>query len=133
MAAHGALIRAVSAPTATTWRRAEGGNRGRADLRAAPCRGAAAARDHTARRRRQWQDHRARGALPAHAECGSVSYTMGKNERLVISLPKGAYFAYAWITYSNGNTGNASGNLVNRIGEDDLLRVVIQKEVIVAP
>ena len=69
----------------------------------------------------------------AHAECGSVSYTMGKNERLVISLPKGAYFAYAWITYSNGNTGNASGNFVNRVGEDDLLRVVIQKEVIVAP
>jgi len=66
-------------------------------------------------------------------QCGALSYSLAKNEKLVLSLPKGTYFAYAWITYSNGDTGNASGSVNNRIGDNHQFRVVIQKEVIVVP
>ncbi|MBE0681418.1 MAG: hypothetical protein IH589_05855 [Anaerolineales bacterium] len=66
-------------------------------------------------------------------QCGNLSYTLAKKEKLVISLPKGEYFAYAWITYSDGDTSNASGYIVNRVGDNHQFNVIIRKEVIVVP
>ncbi|MDO8752581.1 MAG: hypothetical protein Q7J80_01710 [Anaerolineales bacterium] len=64
----------------------------------------------------------------AFGQCGSLSYSMSKNQKLVISLPKGDYFAYAWITYSDGSTSNSSGYFVNKVGDNHLFPVVIRKE-----
>lgn len=69
----------------------------------------------------------------AFAQCGSLSYFLGKNEKLVVSLPKGEYFAYAWITYSNSSTGNSSGSVNNRVGDNHQFRVVIKKDTIIVP
>ncbi|MDP1714099.1 MAG: hypothetical protein Q8L41_05080 [Anaerolineales bacterium] len=66
-------------------------------------------------------------------QCGYVGYTLGKNEKLVVSLPKGEYYAYAWITYSDGDTSNASGYVNNRVGDNHLFVVKIKKEVISVP
>ena len=69
----------------------------------------------------------------AFAQCGALSYNLAKNEKRVLSLPKGVYFAWAWITYSNGSTGNASGSVNNRPGDDHQFRVLIKKESITVP
>lgn len=66
-------------------------------------------------------------------QCGTLVYTLAKKEKLVASLPKGEYFAYAWISYSNGDTSNASGYINNRVGDNHQFDVVIKKEVIVVP
>ena len=69
----------------------------------------------------------------AFGECGSLSYNLGKNEKLVLSLPKGVYFAWAWITFKNGSTGTASGSVNNRVGDDHQSRVLIKKDTIIVP
>jgi len=66
-------------------------------------------------------------------QCGALSYSMSKNEKLVLSLPKGVYFAYAWITYADGSTGNSSGMVNNRVGDNHQFKAVIKKEAIVVP
>lgn len=66
-------------------------------------------------------------------QCGTLVYTLAKKEKLVVSLPKGEYFAYAWITYSDGDTSNASGYINNRVGDNHQFDVVIRKETIVVP
>jgi hypothetical protein len=51
----------------------------------------------------------------------------------VVSLPKGVYFAYAFINYANGDTSQASGYVNNRVGDNHLFAVKIKKETIVVP
>lgn len=68
----------------------------------------------------------------AHGQCGTLVYTLGKNEKLVVSLPKGTYFAYAWIEYKNGDTSTASGFFVNKIGDNHLFPVLIHADVIIS-
>ena len=63
-------------------------------------------------------------------QCGALVYTIGKNEKLPVSLPKGEYWAYAWIVYPNGDTSNAVGSFVNKVGDNHLFPVKITKEVI---
>ncbi len=65
-------------------------------------------------------------------QCGTLVYVLGKNEKLTVSLPKGEYFAYAWIEYPDGDTSNASGWFINKVGDNHLFPVKIQKEVIVS-
>jgi len=72
-------------------------------------------------------------ATNAFGQCGTLVYTLTKNQKLVVSIPKGEYFAYAWITYSNGDTSNASGSVNNRVGDNHQFRVVIKKEMIIVP
>ena len=72
-------------------------------------------------------------ATNAFGQCGSLSYTLGKNEKLILSLPKGEYFAYAWITYANGDTSNASGYVNNRVGDNHMFAAKIRKEAIIVP
>ncbi len=69
----------------------------------------------------------------AFGQCGNLSYTLSKNQKLIVSLPKGVYFAWAWITYSNGDTSNASGYVNNRVGDNHMFVVKIRKEVISVP
>lgn len=69
----------------------------------------------------------------AFGQCGFLGYTLTKNQKLVVSLPKGTYFAYAFINYANGDTGQASGYINNRVGDNHLFVVKIKKETIVVP
>lgn len=68
----------------------------------------------------------------AFGQCGNVSYSLTKNENLVVSLPKGNYYAWAWITFSNGDTSTAAGSFINKVGDNHLFPVLIKKEVIVS-
>jgi hypothetical protein len=68
-------------------------------------------------------------------QCGSFPsnpYTLRKNEKLTISLPKGEYFAYAWTTYDDGDTSQAGGYFINKVGDNHLFPVKIRAEVIVS-
>ncbi len=71
-------------------------------------------------------------ATNLHGQCGTLVYTLGKNEKLVVSLPKGEYFAYAWIVYKNNDTSTASGFFVNKVGDNHLFPVLIKEDVIVS-
>ena len=69
----------------------------------------------------------------AFGQCGYIGYALSKNQKLVVSIPKGVYFAYAWITYANGDTSTASGTVNNRPGDNHQFRVVIKKDIIIVP
>ncbi|MEW6401436.1 MAG: hypothetical protein AB1649_06520 [Chloroflexota bacterium] len=67
----------------------------------------------------------------AFGQCGAVGpYDLGKNGKENISLPRGKWFAYAWVTYQNGSSGTSSGSFELRIGDNDLLRLVVGPEAI---
>jgi hypothetical protein len=71
-------------------------------------------------------------ATNLHGQCGTLVYVLGKNEKLTVSLPKGEYFAYAWIEYKNGDTSTASGYFVNKVGDNHLFPVLIKADVIIS-
>jgi hypothetical protein len=71
--------------------------------------------------------------LNAFGQCGFLTYTLSKNQKLVVSIPKGQYYAYAIIDYGGGKSGNASGTVNNRVGDNHLFAVKIKKETIVVP
>lgn len=75
------------------------------------------------------------GTPNAFAQCGFIPglTPLTKNEKRVISIPKGNYYAYALIAYSGGKSGTASGYVNNRVGDYHLFVVKIKKEVIVVP
>lgn len=64
-----------------------------------------------------------------HAQCGYFSYSLAKNEKMVQSIPKGDYWAWAWIN----NTASSEGYFTNRVGEDEIFTVFIRDDLIVAP
>ena len=66
-----------------------------------------------------------------HGQCGAETYIVKKNEKLTVAMPKGEYWAYAWIEYPNGDTSNAVGTFVNRVADNHLFDVIIKPEVIV--
>jgi hypothetical protein len=64
-------------------------------------------------------------------QCGAVGpYNLGKNAKENITLPKGKWFAYAWVTYANGSSGTSSGSFELRVGDEDLLRLIVNPEVV---
>ena len=67
-----------------------------------------------------------------HGQCGTLVYYLSKNEKLTVSLPKGEFFAYAWIEYANGDTSTAAGWFVNKVGDNHLFPVLIKADVIVS-
>lgn len=69
----------------------------------------------------------------AFGQCGFLSYQLAKNEKLVLQLPKGTFFAFALITYPNGDSGNASGYVNNRVGDNHGFEAQIRKDVIYVP
>ena len=69
----------------------------------------------------------------AFGQCGFLGYTLTKNQKLIVAIPKGTYFAYAFISYPNGDTSQASGSVNNRVGDNHLFVVKIRSETIVVP
>ncbi|NWF62885.1 MAG: hypothetical protein HXY38_01140 [Chloroflexi bacterium] len=68
-------------------------------------------------------------------QCGSFPsnpYVLQKNGTLTVSLPKGNYYAYAWITYNNGDTSGAEGYFINKVADNHLFPVRITSEIIVS-
>ena len=66
-------------------------------------------------------------------QCGAVTATnLAPGAWLKLNIPKGNWWVYAWITYKNGTTGNASGSFTLNQGFDDIVSVIVKKEVIVA-
>ncbi len=65
-------------------------------------------------------------------QCGYLTYNLNKNEKLRITIPKGLYFGWAQIDYGK-TSGNASGYVNNRVGDNHLFVIKIKKEVIVVP
>lgn len=66
-----------------------------------------------------------------HGQCGAETYIIKKNEKLTVGMPKGEYWAYAWIEYSDGDTSTAVGDINNRVGDNHLFVVKIKKDTIV--
>jgi hypothetical protein len=68
-------------------------------------------------------------------QCGSLPsnpYTIAKNGNVIVSLPKGSYYAYGWITYGNDSPSSAEGYFINKVGDDHLFPVRITKDRIVS-
>jgi len=67
----------------------------------------------------------------AFGQCCALTYTnIKRNGTLTTKLPKGSWWAYAWINYRNGDTSNASGSFVIRPGDTELQRLLVGKEAI---
>lgn len=66
-----------------------------------------------------------------HGQCGAETYIIKKNEKLTLSMPKGEYWAYAWIEYPDGDTSTAVGDINNRVGDQHLFVVKIKRDIIV--
>jgi hypothetical protein len=69
-------------------------------------------------------------ATNAFGQCGALSYSVPKNGSQVINLPKGSWWAYAWITYANGTSGTSEGSFQIKPADFDLLRIIVGKETI---
>lgn len=66
-------------------------------------------------------------------QCGALTVlNVGPNATKTIQAPKGTWWAYAWITYKDGTSGNASGSFILNEGYEDLVSIVVKKEIIVA-
>ena len=66
------------------------------------------------------------GKPNAFAQCGFVPglSPLSKNGSVIVSIPKGEYYAYALIAYPNGSSSNASGYVNNRIGDNHMFVVL---------
>ena len=64
----------------------------------------------------------------AFGQCGALSYTVGKNGSTKVNLPKGSWWAYAWVTLEGGKSSTASCSFELRVGDADLLRLRVSKE-----
>jgi len=68
----------------------------------------------------------------AFGQCGALSWSnVGKNAKMIVEIPSGDWYAYAWITLPGGGSSEASGSFyLGPSKTDDLLRLVIGKDVI---
>lgn len=66
-----------------------------------------------------------------YGQCGYLPnnpISIGKDQSYVVSLPEGAYFAWAWITFKNGETSPINGNFINSSTIGGItIEIVIQK------
>jgi hypothetical protein len=69
-------------------------------------------------------------ATNAFGQCGALVYDVPINGKQIIELPKGDWWAYAWVTYKNGTSGTSSGSFTIRVGDEDLLRIIVGPETI---
>ena len=61
-------------------------------------------------------------------QCGALSYTMKKNEQKTVQLPKGSWWAYAWVVAKDGTNSTASCSFELRVGSSDLARLRISAQ-----
>jgi hypothetical protein len=67
----------------------------------------------------------------AFGQCGYLSYNnIGPGGKKIIQLPKGDWWFWAGLVYKEGKTGNSTGGCTIRIGDEDMLRIVVKEEVI---
>ena len=69
----------------------------------------------------------------AFGQCGFLGYTLSKNQKLVVSIPKGLYYAFALIDLGGGKSSSASGSVNNRVGDNHLFVVKIRTDAIIVP
>lgn len=69
----------------------------------------------------------------AFGQCGFLGYTLSKSQKLIVSIPKGLYYAFALIALPNGKSANASGSVNNRVGDNHLFVVRITLDRIIVP
>lgn len=69
----------------------------------------------------------------AFGQCGFLSYYLTKNQKMIVSIPKGNYYAYALIDLGNNKSSSASGSVNNRVGDNHLFVVKIRESAIVVP
>jgi len=70
----------------------------------------------------------------AFAQCGNMPsnpYILAPGAKLVVSLPKGNYYAYAWITHKNGDQSSAEGYFWVKPADNHTFPVLIKDDVIV--
>ncbi len=59
-------------------------------------------------------------------QCGALSYVIAKGEKRIVHIPRGVWFAYAWITLKGGSSSTSSCTFELRVGSGkDLGRLVI--------
>lgn len=67
----------------------------------------------------------------AYGQCGNLPnnpIAIGKDQSYAVSLPEGDYFAWAWITYKNGETSPIHGNFNNSSSVGgSTIEIIIQK------
>jgi hypothetical protein len=65
-------------------------------------------------------------------ECGFMPGigTIKKGAQRIVALPRGDWFAYALVDYGGNKSGNASGYFTVRLGDHDLLRIIVKQEVV---
>lgn len=69
------------------------------------------------------------------AQCGSHSsnpFPIAKNASITVSLPKGNYYAFAWITYPDGDQRSAEGYFWVKEADNHLFPVNIKEDVIIS-
>jgi hypothetical protein len=69
----------------------------------------------------------------AFGQCGFLSYSLAKNQKLIVSIPKGEYYAFALIDLGNNKSGSASGSVNNRVGDNHLFVVKVRENGIIVP
>jgi len=71
----------------------------------------------------------------AFAQCGNMPsnpYILLPGAKLVVSLPKGEYYAYAWVTHKNGNQSAAEGYFIVKVADNHLFPVLIKDDSIIS-
>lgn len=63
----------------------------------------------------------------AFGQCGAISYSLAKKDKQIVNLPRGTWWAYAWVT-SGGSNSAASCTFTIRPADYDLQRLVVDKE-----
>ena len=68
------------------------------------------------------------------AQCGSLAFNpvvIAKNASADVSVPKGAYYAFAWISFPDGTQKSAEGYFYNKEADNHLFYVHIKDTAIV--
>jgi len=65
----------------------------------------------------------------AFGECGAISTNVEINGRQIVELPVGSWFGYAYVNLKNGTQSTSSGSFILGQGCDDLLNLVVGKDV----
>lgn len=69
------------------------------------------------------------------AQCGSFPsnpYVVQNNQTLVVSIPKGEYYVFAWINYKDGDTSTAEGYFTNKVADNHQFPIRIKRDTIVS-
>lgn len=61
----------------------------------------------------------------AFGQCGAMSYQLAKNGKQTVGLPRGDWWAYAWVT--SGGNSTASCSFTIRPSDFDLQRLIVDK------